>query len=67
MDLTKKSLPNMFVWTTACDTASAELKRWLICTPVLKGPDFDKRFILQNGCVGTRPDGLNPSPFLASY
>ena len=46
-DLTKKSAPNCPVWTNQCEEAFQTLKRLLCSAPVLKGPDFNKPFILQ--------------------
>ena len=46
-DLTKKSAPNCPVWTNQCEEAFQTLKRLLCSAPVLKGPDFNKHFILQ--------------------
>ncbi len=46
-DLTKKSAPVHVIWTKECDTAFQALKKQLCLTPVLKGPDFQKPFILQ--------------------
>ena len=46
-DLTKKSAPNCPVWTNQCEEAFQTLKRLLYSAPVLKGPDFNKPFILQ--------------------
>ena len=46
-DLTKKSAPKTVVWTDACNRAFKELKRRLCEAPVLRTPDFDKKFILQ--------------------
>ena len=45
-DLTKNSAPSV-VWTDACDTAFAELKRRLTTSPVLKSPNLSQPFILQ--------------------
>ena len=46
-DLTKKLAPNCPVWTNQCEEAFQTLKRLLCSAPVLKGPDFNKPFILQ--------------------
>ena len=46
-DLTKKTAPNCLVWTKQCEEVFQTLKRLLCSTPVLKGPDLNKPFILQ--------------------
>ena len=46
-NLTKKSAPNCPVLTNQCKETFQTLKRLLCSAPVLKGPDFNKPFILQ--------------------
>jgi hypothetical protein len=46
-DLIRKNCPNRVEWTPLCEVAFAQLKAHLCSSPVLKGPDFDKQFILQ--------------------
>ena len=46
-DLTKKTAPNNVCWNQQCDKAFKELKRLLCTSPVLRNPDFSRRFILQ--------------------
>ena len=46
-DLTKKSAPTRVVWTEACEVAFQVLKKSLCSTPVLRGPNFAKPFVLQ--------------------
>ncbi len=45
--LTKKSMPNTVVWSEACNEAFVALKKCLANEPVLRAPDFDRKFILQ--------------------
>ncbi|XP_048357553.1 uncharacterized protein LOC125435398 [Sphaerodactylus townsendi] len=44
--LTKKSLPDKVVWTPVCQAAFEQLKQALVSLPVLKAPDFDRRFFV---------------------
>lgn len=46
-DLTKKIAPSNVVWNGECDKAFKELKKLLCTSPVLRNPDFSRRFILQ--------------------
>ena len=46
-DLTKKTAPNNVCWNVQCEEAFKELKRLLCTSPVLRNPDFSRRFILQ--------------------
>ena len=46
-DLTRKNMPNLIVWTPACDAAFTALKTRLCSSPVLRSPDFGRPFILQ--------------------
>ena len=46
-DLTRKNAPNRVKWTTLCEKAFKALKDRLCSSPILKSPDFDRKFILQ--------------------
>ena len=46
-DLTRKSQPNEIQWTAECAIAFQKLKEALISSPILRRPDFSRRFILQ--------------------
>ena len=46
-DLTRKNAPNRVKWTTPCEKAFKALKDRLCSSPILKSPDFDRKFILQ--------------------
>ena len=46
-DLTKKTCPTKVRWTNLCCTAFETLKNLLCDSPILKSPDFTKRFVLQ--------------------
>jgi len=46
-DLTKKSLPDKVMWTVKCEKAFNTLKTALCQSPILKSPDFERKFILQ--------------------
>ena len=46
-DLTRKSQPNEIQWTAECAIAFQKLKEALISSPILRSPDFSRRFILQ--------------------
>ena len=46
-DLTKKSLPDKVNWSRDCEKAFSGLKKAMCQSPVLRNPDFDKRFLLQ--------------------
>ena len=46
-DLTRKSQPNTVAWTPECALAFEKLKLALCSEPVLKSPEFDRRFLLQ--------------------
>ncbi|CAM4703531.1 unnamed protein product [Lepidochelys kempii] len=45
-DLTKKKQPNAVQWTEECQKAFNQLKATLMSDPVLRAPDFDKRFLV---------------------
>ncbi|KAK7938780.1 hypothetical protein WMY93_002106 [Mugilogobius chulae] len=45
--LTTKDQRNPVIWTEDCDTAFRTLKAHLCSSPVLKSPDFSKRFLVQ--------------------
>ena len=53
IDLTKKKQPNLVIWTQQCETAFANLKSYLSTEPILKAPDFGKRFLLQTDASKT--------------
>uniref|UniRef100_K7G5Z2 ribonuclease H n=1 Tax=Pelodiscus sinensis TaxID=13735 RepID=K7G5Z2_PELSI len=70
-DLTRKGQPEKVKWTPACEAAFQELKKRLVCAPVLAQPDFDKPFILQTdaseaglGAVLTQEEGGDGHPVL---
>ena len=46
-DLTRKSAPSRVNWTSECAEAFERLKCRLCSAPVLRNPDFEKRFVLQ--------------------
>ncbi|XP_063813504.1 uncharacterized protein LOC135052435, partial [Pseudophryne corroboree] len=46
-DLTKKKLPKIVDWTTACELAFQSLKTALVQAPVLMAPDYSKNFVVQ--------------------
>ncbi|XP_063813536.1 uncharacterized protein LOC135053191, partial [Pseudophryne corroboree] len=46
-DLTKKKLPKIVDWTTACELAFQSLKTALVHAPVLMAPDYSKNFVVQ--------------------
>ncbi|KAK7880009.1 hypothetical protein WMY93_033328 [Mugilogobius chulae] len=45
--LTTKDQRNPVIWTEDCETAFRTLKAHLCSSPVLKSPDFSKRFLVQ--------------------
>ena len=46
-NLTKKAAPLKVTWTEECSKAFQRLKEHLCREPILKAPDFSKKFILQ--------------------
>ena len=46
-DLIKKNAPHRVCWTRECEDAFLALKDALCSQPILRSPDFDKKFILQ--------------------
>ena len=46
-DLTKKALPDKVNWKEDCERSFKTLKAALCQQPILKSPNFDKKFILQ--------------------
>ena len=47
-DLTRKSASNTVTWNKSADNAFIQLKEALCSSPVLRGPNFDRPFILQS-------------------
>ena len=50
-DLTKKSAPNIVLWSEECERAFEALKRALCTDPVLISPDLTKNFVLQTDAL----------------
>ena len=50
-DLTRKTATKEVKWNDECGKAFEKLKSLLCGEPVLKCPDFEKPFVLQNRCV----------------
>ena len=46
-DMIRQDTPNRLVWTPPCEQAFAALKQALCSSPILRSPDFNRRFILQ--------------------
>ena len=46
-DMLKMSSPVQLKWTEESDMSFSDLKRLLCEEPVLQGPDFNRRFVLQ--------------------
>ena len=46
-DLTRKSAPSQLKWTEECEQAFHKLRDALCKEPVLRGPDFNRQFVLQ--------------------
>lgn len=47
MDLTRKNMPNLVIWTEEHQQAFDTLKQCLITGPILQGPDHTKEYFLQ--------------------
>ena len=52
-DLTKKGRPPRVIWTEETDHAFKDLKTKLSSTPILKLPDFARRFVLRTDASDT--------------
>lgn len=69
--LTRKDQRNPVTWTDDCETAFSTLKTCLCSSPVLKSPDFNRRFLVQVdasavglGAVLAQGDPGNEHPIL---
>jgi hypothetical protein len=51
-DLTKKNVPNKVKWSDTTQKAFDKLKDCICSDPVLRSPDFSKKFILQTDASG---------------